>query len=121
MTVVPAVRPPSPKLQEKEYGATPPEAVAVNVAVCPICGARGDQDATGIGFAPLAMLKLSEKLPEKEVCTSILAADTVYLVKPNPLPGVFFPINLAKYGASATFAGVEAEAFTPYRSFIQAP
>ena len=88
-------------------------AAAAEPYVCPICGARGDQDATGIGFAPFAMLKLSEKPPENEVCTSILVEDTVYLVKPNPLPGVFFPINLAKYGASATFAGVDAEAFTP--------
>jgi hypothetical protein len=67
----------------------------------------------GTGLTVFAMLKLSEKLPEKEVCTSILAADTVYFVKPSPLPGVFLPINLAKYGASATFAGVDAEAFTP--------
>ena len=74
---------------------------------------RAGHGESGIGPEPFDMLKLSEKFPEKDVCTSILDADIVYFVKPRPLPGVFFPINFAKNGASATFAGADAEAFTP--------
>src|SRR5436190_20421615 len=73
------------------------------------------------GLGPFSMLKLSEKLPENEVCTSILPSDTVYFVKPSPAPGVFLPISFAKNGASAAFAGFEADALTEYRSFIHAP
>src|SRR5205807_5588504 len=64
-----------------------------------------------------SILNLSENaLPAticvKYVCTSILLAETVYFTKPSPPPGVFFPISLAKYGASATSAGCVADWLT---------
>ena len=33
---------PSPKVQLKEYGAVPPDAVAVKVTACPVVGDAGD-------------------------------------------------------------------------------
>jgi hypothetical protein len=42
------------------------------------------------------IVKLSWNDDENELLASILSADTVYFMKPCPLPGVFFPISFAK-------------------------
>jgi hypothetical protein len=44
----------------------------------------------------LPIVKPSWNDPENELLASILSADTVYFMNPCPLPGVFFPISLAK-------------------------
>ena len=50
-----------------------------------------DKGAWGV-----TMLKLSWKVDEKLVWTSILSWETVYFTNPKPLPVVLLPISLAK-------------------------
>ena len=86
--------------------------VAVHVVDCPSLTVLGEQ-TTAVELERLLMLKLSWKMPEKLVCTSIPPAYTMYFAKPFPAPGVFLPISLTKYGASSTFCEFVADPLTP--------